>query len=208
MPVDKSNLQQTPASAAAYQHGGLTLLRFSFRRRCRGLCRRRRLRSDCTHRNGHPAPRTLESPSSRIVGGAEFGSARRAGERERHDGSPEKKRSDDAERRSSRLGQGPPRTAWPPPLSGRGRATSLRHGELFVRVWPVWRSQDHAWLKLSTGWIWPSRYSGRVLRSPRRNRGLGTLPKLVIWRCYSSAESTSSKAFRGNVGANPYRPSA
>ena len=84
----------------------------------------------------------------------------------------------------------------------------MKHGEQFVRVWPVGRSQDHAWLKWSTGRIWPCRCSGRVLRGPRRKRGLGTLPKLVNWRCYSSAESTSSKAFRGNVGANPYRPSA
>ena len=208
MPVDESNLQQAPASAAAYQHDGLTLLRLSLRRRCRRLCRRRLLRSDCSHRNEHPALRTLKSPSSSIVGDAEFGTAGRAGDRERHDGSPEKKRSDDAERHSSGLGQGPQRTAWPPPLSGCGRATSLKHGELFVGVWPIWRSQDHAWLKLSTGRIWPCRCSGRVLRSPRRKRGLGTLPKLVNWRCYSSAEGTSSKAFRGKVGANPYRPSA
>ena len=165
MPVDESNLQQTPASAAAYQQGGLTLLRFSFRRRCRRLCRRRRLRSDCTHRNGHPAPRTLESPSRRIIGGAEFGSARRAGERERHDGSPEKKRSDDAERRSSRPGLGPQRRAWSPPLSGRGKTTSLKHCEQFAGVWTVWRRQDHAWLKLSTGRVRPARYSGRVLRT-------------------------------------------
>ena len=203
MPVDESNLQQAPASAAAYHHGSLTLLRFSFRRRCR-----RRLRSNPAHRDEHPTLRTLESPPSSIVGGAEFGSARRAGERERHDGSPEKKRSGDAERHASRPGRGPPRTAWPPPLSWRGRATSLKYGELFVGIWPVGRSQGHGWLPSSTGRIWPCRSSGRVLRSPRRKRGLGTLPKLVLWRCYSSAEGTSSKAFRGKVGANPYRPSA
>src|SRR5262245_15652984 len=34
--------------------------------------------------------------------------------------------------------------AWPPPLSGRGWAASLKHRELFARVWPVFLKQNHA----------------------------------------------------------------
>jgi hypothetical protein len=89
------------------------------------------------------------------------------------------------------------RVPGPPASIIRGTvgAASLKHRELEARVWPVWKKAEAMHTRMvqivngpgqarAVLWSW----------SPGiRGHGIGTVPTLITWRCYPTADRASSK---------------